>query len=376
MLHTALKLMNKRGLSAIMAAGLAMTLITAADAQRNQRYDDGYNQREVSANDNRTALPSGTVIPVRLDAALSSKTANAGDKFTATVIGGADDAGLPEGTRLEGTVREAIASGNGAAGSLDVDFRRMVFADGNSQAITASLYSLSGKAVERADGRLVATANKSKDRLKFIGIGAGAGLLIGTLTKKNTIMSLLLGAGAGYLYNEVGNKPKPGDVDLKEGQEFGVRLDRQLAFNTQTRRYYRRNGSQRPDSLGSSSTSAYADQIRVIVDDKPVRFTNATRPFISNNSVFVPLAAIGTASGFNYRYDSASRMIYARNDEVRAGLDSRSASVDGRRRNLPASPMMRGGVTFVPLQFIAWAADGEVGFDEASGTVNISTGQL
>ena len=75
-----------------------------------------------------------------------------------------------------------------------------------------SANSLSGKAVKSGDGRLVATGDKSKDRLKFIGIGAGAGLLLGTVTKQNSLLSLLLGAGAGYLYNETGNKPKPGDV--------------------------------------------------------------------------------------------------------------------------------------------------------------------
>ena len=373
-MNTALKLTIQRGLGALMAAGLAMTL-TTADAQRSRRYNnESDNQRLRTANYDRSNLPSGTVIPVRLDEPLSSKSATSGDKFTATVVGGADDAGLPEGTRVEGTVREAISSGDGKAGSLDVDFRRLVFADGSAQAITGSLYSLSGKAVTRSDGRLVATTDKGKDRLKFIGIGAGAGLLIGTLTKQNSILSLLLGAGAGYLYNEVGNKPKPGDVELKQGQEFGVRLDRQLAFNTQTRRYYRQStGTQAETSSEYGNYSAYAQQIRVMVDDNPVRFTNSTRPYIRDGAVFVPLAAMGKATNFDYRYDSESRMIYARNDEVRAGLGSKNATVNGRRRNLPTAAEQRNGVTFVPLQFIAWAARGTVGFDEASGTVNVST---
>jgi|SRR5579884_78224 len=367
-----LQLTNQRGLGALIAAGLALTLMTAAYAQSTPRYNNTYgNQGANSANYNRTALPSGTVIPVRLDESLSSKDATAGDTFTSTLIKGSDDAGLPEGTRLEGVVREAVASGNGLPGSLDVDFPRIVFPDGSSQTITASLYSLSGKAVKRADGRLVATANKSKDRLKFIGIGAGAGLLIGTLTKNNAILSLLLGAGAGYLYNEYGNKPKPGDVNLKQGQEFGVRLDRQLTFNSQTLHYYRRdNGMQAPTS-GSYTSSL--DQIRVIVNQRPIRFNRANQPYIRNGAVLVPLAALGSATNFDYRYDAGTRMIYARNAQVRMALGSKVASVNGQRRSLPTTAELRNGVTFVPLQFIAWAANGTVGWDEASGTVNVTT---
>src|SRR5438067_2002616 len=44
----------------------------------------------------RVVLPSGTVIPVRLDREMSSKTARPGDRFTATVRTGNDDSGMPE----------------------------------------------------------------------------------------------------------------------------------------------------------------------------------------------------------------------------------------------------------------------------------------
>lgn len=358
-----------------MAAALAITISSAAWAQDSQRYDNNtQNQRNTYANYNRTGLPAGTVIPVRLDNSLSSKEASRGDKFTATVIRGSDDAGLPEGTRIEGTVREANPSSDGRPGSLDVDFQRIMYPEGGTQAITASLYSLSGKTLNRADGRLVATADKGKDRLKFIGIGAGAGLLIGTLTKQNSILSALLGAGAGYLYNEVGNKPKPGDVNLKEGQEFGVRLDRQLAFNSQVRGYYRKGGvSQGSDTGDRGNSSAYADQVRVMVDGRPIRFSSSNRPYIRNGAVFVPLAAMGNELNFDYRYDSRSRTIYSRGDDVRATLGSRNATVGGQRRTMPTAAEQRNGVTFVPLQFISWAADRTVGWDEASGTVNITS---
>lgn len=181
----------------------------------------------------RAVLSSGTVVPVRLDKALNSKTAHEGDRVSVTVRSGDDDATLPEGTRFEGVVREVQPASGDKPGVLDIDFRRMTTPGGQDRAFNGSVISLDAKNVERSDsGRLTAKVDKNKDRLKFIGIGAGAGLVIGSLSKGNTFTSTLLGAAAGYLYNEFGNKPKPSDVDLKAGSEFGVRVDREFAFQT------------------------------------------------------------------------------------------------------------------------------------------------
>ncbi len=214
--------------SPLFIAGLAVSLV-------NMNFASA-----ALADTTKVTLPSGTVIPVQLNGPLSSKTNQPGDKFSATVKYGRDDAGIPEGTRVEGVVREALPSADGKPGVIDVDFSRIVFPGGDSRPLEASLYSLDGKAVKRTDGRLVATADKSKDRLKWAGIGAGAGVLLSVLTKGNAVVDALLGAGAGYLFNELQGK-KTGDVALKQGAEFGVRLDRQLAFNADDRSYYRQS---------------------------------------------------------------------------------------------------------------------------------------
>jgi hypothetical protein len=187
--------------------------------------------RRSQNNGRRITLPTGTVIPVRLDDSLSSDESREGDRFTATVVSGRDDAGLPEGTRIEGVVREAVAEHNGKPGVLDLDIRRIVFPNEDARTVNASVISLNGKNINRKDGRLVASgSNSNNERLKWVGIGAGAGLLISTLTKGNTLVDTLLGAGAGFLYNELQRKGAS-NVNLKSGTEFGVRLNRPLAFN-------------------------------------------------------------------------------------------------------------------------------------------------
>jgi hypothetical protein len=194
---------------------------------RGARYDQ--NSRRWNRNRSQNLLPTGTVMPVRLDTSLGSREKSAGDRFTATVENGADDAGLPQGTQFEGVVREAIPSRDGKPGVLDVDFRRVIFPDGAARTIQASVSGLDNKSVVRTSGRLQARSRTGNNRMKWIGIGAGAGLLISTLTKGNALVDSLLGAGAGFLYNELQRKGA-GNVELSSGTQMGVRLDQRLAF--------------------------------------------------------------------------------------------------------------------------------------------------
>lgn len=195
---------------------------------RNYDRDDRIADRRFS----RTAfIPAGTVIPVTLDEALRSDESSEGDRFTATVQAGRDDAGLPSGTKFEGVVTEALAAKGNKPGVLAVEFNRVVFPDGTVKAVEGRVVSLEGKNLTRdSDGRLVAkSGSRSNDQLKWVGIGAGAGLLISTLTKGNTLVDTILGAGAGYLYSEL-QKKGASNVNLKSGSEIGVKLDSRLSF--------------------------------------------------------------------------------------------------------------------------------------------------
>lgn len=72
----------------------------------------------------------------------------------------------------------------------------------------------------------------SDNRLKMIGIGAGAGLIIGKLLDQNLIVGGLLGAAAGYFYSEYKkDKVTPTNVTVKPGTVFGVRMDRDVTYS-------------------------------------------------------------------------------------------------------------------------------------------------
>lgn len=180
-------------------------------------------------------IPLGTVIPVTLNTALSSATNNVGDAFSVTVRSNeVGDAEFPLGTQIAGVVAGVQRTGGGDPGTLDLSFREARFPDGSETRIDGSLISLDDKSVTRTStGRLVATVKPTKDnRLMMIGIGAGAGLIIGKLLDQNLIVGGLLGAAAGYFYSELTkDEAKPTDVNVKAGTVFGVRMDGDVTYN-------------------------------------------------------------------------------------------------------------------------------------------------
>jgi hypothetical protein len=184
----------------------------------------------------RLVLPAGSVLKVKLDETISSDRNRQGDRFTATVED--DQAGydLPQGTRVEGVVREVRRAAKDRPGMVDVDFTALRLPDGQRYRVTGSAISLDERSVQRSDdGRLVARSTKKKDRTKFIAYGAGAGFLISTLTGGGSLKGALLGAAGGFLYGELSknkNKGNGREVVLKPGTEFGVRLDQRLALAT------------------------------------------------------------------------------------------------------------------------------------------------
>jgi hypothetical protein len=152
---------------------------------------DGANQTAANAPTPAPPLviPAGTLIVVRLADALSSKTSQQGQEFSATVAQPVEMDGqtvIPKGATAHGTVVSAQPMGRFKGGaSLEVRLDRVSIGDKN-QAIqtTAVARSASGKG-ERSAG--------------FIGGGAAAGALIGAIAGrgKGAAIGALAGGGAG-----------------------------------------------------------------------------------------------------------------------------------------------------------------------------------
>jgi hypothetical protein len=183
----------------------------------------------------KRTVSAGTVIPVKLDKSLSSKSAQEGDGFTATVtrVGDYDATTLPVGTKIEGVIKAARAKEDKKPGMLDLAFRRVTLPNGHSYSISGSPIDLNNKSVTTRDGRIVAkSGNKGPNRLTYVGIGAGAGLLVNVLGhRKGTLTDVLIGAAGGYGAGAlIKNGKEAKDVYLKAGTTMGVSLDRSFAY--------------------------------------------------------------------------------------------------------------------------------------------------
>jgi len=202
---------------------------------QNERYNPPVTNPPITRT--TMTIQDGTVIPVTLDEEITSSTARQGDRFTATVRSGNNDyMGLPIGTKIEGRVVAAKAKEGNNPGMLELDFRRVMLPNGRVQQIDGSLIGLDDRSVEMdSNGVYTARAEKKDERIVYAGYGAGAGLLVGLLTKK-PLEGALLGGVLGFLFGEVQrNQQRPADVRLRRGTEFGVRLDKDLVLRTANR---------------------------------------------------------------------------------------------------------------------------------------------
>ena len=176
----------------------------------------------------RFTLAAGTVIPVKLQDRLSSQDSQQGDVFTATVNSSSDyPTDLPSGTKIEGKVRSVEPKDGKKPGMIDISFDRIVLRNGQSFTISGSPIDLNNKAVTRRNGKIVAkSGHNGPNRESFVGIGAGAGLLVNLLGgRTGTLRDTAIGGGLGYLAGSlIKNGSSARDVELKAGTRLGVRL--------------------------------------------------------------------------------------------------------------------------------------------------------
>lgn len=185
----------------------------------------------------RVVVQDNTVIPVRLDHTLSTLDARKGDKFTATVVMDGDEyATLPRGTKVEGHVAAVRRRTNNQPALLEVEFDRLRFPNGRTVKIDGDLTSMDEKFITR-DGNGVMTANttaasKGDQRMVYAGYGAGAGLLVGLLTKK-PLEGAVLGGALGYLLGQVqkDQRQQTTEITLNPGTQMGVRVNRDVAVS-------------------------------------------------------------------------------------------------------------------------------------------------
>lgn len=388
-------------------SAMAVTLLTAQIAP-------------AFAQGNRSVvLESGTVIPVKLRDTLSSLDSRKGDRFMATLQ--SDEAArsldLPRGTSIEGTVASVRPMQGKDPGVISLRFNRVVLPNESSFPIQGSLIGLDDKSVTHSEnGRLVAKSDQKNKTLMYAGYGAGAGLLLGALTKGNAILDTLLGGGLGYLFGTLDkSKGDPKEVTLKPGTEMGVRLDKEVTIssyrdrnddrgtgyrNTETYPPVRTDNNdlrnRRQDDERDSYDNTVRDRrdnrdfdsyqilkqytdlrdngrpIRVLVDGEALSFVSSARPFIANGVLMVPAIPVLKATNVRYTYTPSQFTADGPGEPLAVNFNSRIAKGSGTHQfTLPATVQRRNGTTYVPMQFLAIVTGQRLSFDRNTQTLEL-----
>jgi hypothetical protein len=171
-------------------------------------------------------LGVGTKIDVAANDTLSSRTAKAGDTFTAHVVEDVTNAQgkvvIPAGAAVSGTITAVKPAPNpNTPGTLTVAITS-VTVHGNSYPIEAAVDSL--ETIHK--GRGVTTGDAAK-----VGAGAAAGAILGRIIGGNSKGTVIGGVVGGIAGAGVAKQTKDSDIVLPKGAHIIIRLTKELAVS-------------------------------------------------------------------------------------------------------------------------------------------------
>ena len=227
------KIPAQRALSLIAFFALAAGTFIPASAQTRRRPRVRRPARVAAPAVRYFTVATDTVIRVRMDSELNSKSARVGDRFTATVTepvyaqGGTQVA--PVGSKVHGRVQTVRRAQRRTPGSISVAFNSLQLPNGARHTINGSLTSLQADDVNADnEGAVEGGSNRKRDAV-FIGGGAATGAIIGAIAGggKGAGIGAIIGGGLGTA-GRVFEKER--DAEVKSGTEFGVILNQRLSL--------------------------------------------------------------------------------------------------------------------------------------------------
>ena len=186
------------------------------------------------------ALPQNTYIRLRMNQTISSGTARAGDRFTATVITPVYAGGIeviPAGATVEGRVTSSVrAQTRGREGQLALAFDTLVLPDGSKKQLDGALSDMQDEKGGEVDSENGVSGRDATDRnVKTIGGGGIGGAILGGVLGggKGAAIGGAIGAGAGVagVLLTRGN-----EAVIKGGSELGLTTSAPIEFSVRADR--------------------------------------------------------------------------------------------------------------------------------------------
>ena len=209
---------------------LLMNAFHVAFAQRRGSHPSTTSQSQRS-----DVIPEDTVISVRINEYLSSRTSKVGDKFTATVstpVYVVGQIAIPAGSIIEGRITQVLAARRmNKPGTIAVEFDSISLPNGLSTQIVGVLTSDNPEIQKQIDEENRMSGGKSQDNAVFIGSSGAIGAILGAISggAKGAAVGGAIGAGIGL----AGVMMKKGeDASVPAGTAFGIRLKQALPSPT------------------------------------------------------------------------------------------------------------------------------------------------
>ena len=229
------KILAQRALSLIALLSIVAATVIPASAQRRRarpRVRRPVVTRTVTPPIRYYTLGADQTMRVRMDNALSSKTARVGDRFSTTTVEPVYADGvevIPAGSKVWGRVTTVKRAGRRSPGTISVNFNSIELPNRARHTISGSLSSLQTDDVNSDNESTVQGKSNQKRDAVFIGGGAAAGAIIGAIAGggKGAGLGALIGGAlgtGGRVYE------KEQEADVKSGTEFGVSLNRSVSL--------------------------------------------------------------------------------------------------------------------------------------------------
>ena len=122
-----------------------------------------------------------------------------------------------------------------------------------------------------------------------------------------------------------------------------------------------------------SVSNVFAADINVTIDGKAQNYD--VMPVIENGRTLVPMRAIFESLGAVVSWDDATKTVFGTKGDVTVVLQigNKKAHVNGEAKELDVAATILNSRTMVPVRFISESLGCNVGWDDASKTVIIST---
>ncbi len=123
----------------------------------------------------------------------------------------------------------------------------------------------------------------------------------------------------------------------------------------------------------STGVLASSQDIKITIDG--VQLETQISAKIINDRTLVPMRAIFEAMGAKVEWDNSTRTVIGTkdNDKIKLQIGNPKANINGKEIILDTPAIIESDVTLVPVRFIAESIGADVGWDNETRTVIITT---